>query len=131
MSDINLENQNNNIHDEAVLKDYEVVKKLSFWASIIYKIKNGKAQKFLPSADLKPQKTYKSISYMWNMGNLRTSLFNTLDSIRNFFINPFTKSPINSLEAQIIGKSDSTAVINEPNLNFIIPKPINLNKKNN
>lgn len=133
MNDINLKNQNNNIQDESAIKNYEVevVKKISFWANLIYKIKNGKAQKLLPAAELKPQKTYKSISYMWNMGNIRASLFNTLDTVRNFFFNPFEKNPINSIEAQIIGKGDtSVAALKENQINFIIPKPINIKKNN-
>ena len=64
--DDNLKNENKNIHDETILENYdaEVIKKISFWANLIYKIKNGKNQKFLPSTELKPQKTYKSIFYI-------------------------------------------------------------------
>ncbi len=128
--DDNLKNENKNIHDETILENYdaEVIKKISFWANLIYKIKNGKNQKFLPSTELKPQKTYKSIFYMWNMGNLKISLFNKLDSVRNIFVNSIHKNNINSLEAQIIGKGDSAIVLKDPQINFIIPKPINLKK---
>lgn len=128
--DDNLKNENKNIHDETILENYdaEVIKKISFWANLIYKIKNGKNQKFLPSTELKPQKTYKSIFYMWNMGNLKISLFNKLDSVRNIFVNSIHKNNINSLEAQIIGKGDSAVVLKDSQINFIIPKPINLKK---
>ena len=131
MNDINLKNQNNNIQDETVLHNYEVVKKISFITNLIYKIKNSKTQKLLPTTELKPQKTFKSIHYMWNMANFRTSLFNILDSIRNFLSNSFQKNPVNSLEAQIIGKSNNVVILSETPINFIIPKPIKLKKNNN
>ena len=131
MNDINLKNQNNNIQDETVLHNYDVVKKISFITNLIYKIKNSKTQKLLPTTELKPQKTFKSIYYMWNMANFRTSLFNILDSIRNFLSNSFQKNPVNSLEAQIIGKSNNVVILNETPINFIIPKPIKLKKNNN
>lgn len=107
----------------------EAVKKLSFWAHLFYRILAGKAQKLLPSAELKPQKTYKSIFYMWNLGNFRTVLFNSLDSIRNSFVHAFEKSNINSLKTQIIGKDINSSVsLKNSELAIIVPKPIIINR---
>lgn len=118
-------------HNSDVLENskVEAVKKLSFWTHLFYRIRAGKAQKLLPSAEQKPQKTEKSIFYMWNLGNFRTTIFNSLDSIRNTFVNSFEKGTINSLKAQIIGKDITNSVaLKNSDLAIIVPKPIIVNR---
>lgn len=118
-------------HNSDVLENskVEAVKKLSFWTHLFYRIRAGKAQKLLPSAELKPQKTEKSIFYMWNLGNFRTTIFSSLDSIRNTFVNSFEKSTINSLKAQIIGKDiTNSSTLKNTELAIIVPKPVIINR---
>jgi len=118
-------------HNSDVLENskVEAVKKLNFWTHLFYRIRVGKAQKLLPSAELKPQKTEKSIFYMWNLGNFRATIFSSLDSIRNTFVNSFEKSTINSLKAQIIGKDiTKSSTLNNTELAIIVPKPVIINR---
>lgn len=118
-------------HNADVLENSkaEAVKKLSFWTHLFYRIRVGKAQKLLPLGEPKPQKTEKSIFYMWSLGNFRTTIFNSLDFIRNTFVNSFEKSTINSLKAQIIGKDIiSHSTLKNSELTIIVPKPVIINK---
>ena len=73
MNKRNSSNINNNSNSTDVLQDYEieVVKKIGFWANLFYKITKHKDQKLLSSGNTKPQKTYKSISYLWFLGDIK------------------------------------------------------------
>lgn len=127
MDDMNFKNQNNTSQKTTTLNDYEieVVKKISFWASLFYNVKNKKEQKLLPSITCSPPKTYKSISYMWNIGSLRTSLFNTFDSFKKIIIHSKKDSTINTLKREIIGKNIKPSLMqNSTSTNIIIPKNI-------
>lgn len=129
MNDKKLVNQNNNFHEANVLKDYEieVVKKISFWASLFYKLKKQNT-KFLPAVSNTPRKTYKSISYMWNLGNFKASLFNILDNLKNSISKSETTINNNSINLQIIGKGnnhDEISKTTQNNISVIIPKQIN------
>lgn len=130
MNDENLKNQNNTFHDTAVLEDYEVeiVKKIGFWATLLYRLKN-KNIKLLPAGNTKPQKTYKSIHYMWNLGSLKTSLFNTLDNIWQFIYKEKSDTKINSISPQIIGNENNNSKNTTSDIPIIMPKPINPNNK--
>ncbi len=106
----------------------EAVKKLSFWTHLFYRIKTGKAQKLLPSAEPITQKTHKSISYMWNLGNFKATLFGSLDYIRNTFVHSVEKNTITSLKAQIVGKDIISSTLQNNEVAIIVPKPIIINK---
>jgi len=124
MNDENFKNQNNNFHENTVLEDYEieVVKKISFWANLIYKFKNIK---LLPSGNTKPQKTYKSIFYMWNLGSFKNSIFNTLDTLKASFSKSQNINSKNSIDLQIIGKNNNyQSSKNSNKISIIIPTPI-------
>lgn len=131
MNDENLKNQNNAFHDANVLEDYEIeiVKKIGFWATLLYKFKN-KNVKLLPSGNTKPQKTYKSIFYMWNLGSFKISLFNTLDNFKSSISKHEITDNKNYINLQIIGKEDNYKQNIESNTSVIIPKPINSAKHN-
>ncbi len=121
-----------NIDDTNLSDEYYVVKKISFWTNLFYKIKNNKQPKLLSSVELKPQKTFKSIFYMWNLGNFRTLLFNSLDFFNNIFFHFLEKNSINSIQTQIIGKDiNNTIAINNSKISIIVPKPINISKNIN
>lgn len=136
MNKENYGNINNNSNSTDVLQDYEieVVKKIGFWANLFYKITKHKDQKLLSSGNTKPQKTYKSISYLWFLGDIKNSVFNTLDNLKNSISYKNLENNSNFLKPEIIGKNISNENNNIENLenvqlntntqDIIIPKPI-------
>ena len=124
MNDENFKNQNNTFQNAQTMEDYdiEIVKKISFWTTLFYKFKN-KNVKLLPSGNTKPQSTYKSITYMWLLGDLKNSLFSKFDKLKSTIIK--------QKEIQITNSYISNAQINtNSNINaIIVPRTVNINNK--
>ena len=91
------------------LKDYEqdVPDRKNFFSSLLNKFKTNKSQKLLTTGeDTKTHTTNRSISSLWGIGNLRASLFTSLDNVRKSISKKFSsKEPRNTLSVEIIGEN--------------------------
>ena len=124
MNDENFKNQNNTFQNAQTMEDYdiEIVKKISFWTTLFYKFKN-KNVKLLPSGNTQPQSTYKSITYMWLLGDLRNSLFSKFDKLKSKI---FKQKEIQTTNSYI---SNSQINTNSSVNTIIVPKTVDIKNK--
>lgn len=123
---------NDSIDSLSDLKDYEIKTpdKKNLFSSFLNIFKN-KNQKLLDSGN-HTKTTTRSISSMWRMGNLRTSLFNSIENIRKSISGKFSKTEIrNKITPEIyveenleVGENKETPKDTVKNLQdtpFVIP----------
>ena len=99
-----MDNHINNIETNSSLQDYEIEiqNKQNFFTTILNKYKLNKNQKLLNSGN-KIKTTNQSISSLWGLGNIRASLFRTIDSVRKTISKKLSpKSNQNSFTPEII-----------------------------
>ena len=127
-----MDNNINNIETNSSLQDYEIEiqNKQNFFTTILNKFKLNKNQKLLNSGN-KIKTTNQSISSLWGLGNIRASLFRTIDSVRKTISKKLSpKSNQNSFTPEIIGKNlenqkensiSKEDILNEQHTSPIIP----------
>lgn len=106
------------------LQDYEIEipNKKNFFTSFLDKFKLNKNQKLLDSGN-RPKTTTRSISSLWRLGNIKASLFHTLDSVKKIMSNKFSSEPHkNSLIPEIIGENLENQKENDFSKDSIISK---------
>ena len=108
MDDKKLNNDNiENISSNMQNYNIEIPDKKNFFESLLDKLKSNKNQKLLDSSN-HIKTTNRSISSLWGFGNFRTSLFNTLDTVRKAIFDRFSSEPQkNTLAVEIIGNDSS------------------------
>lgn len=127
------DNPSSNIQDYEV----EITEKKGVFSKLFEKLKQNKNQKLLDSGN-NAKTTNRSISSLWEIGNIRTSLFSSFDNVRKAFTSKFSKTQEkrNTLAIEIIGEEkeinqDEKVTLNSSEKEVILPPVIQDSKPKN
>lgn len=103
-NDIENETKDNSLNDYEI--EVDMPEKKGFFANIIDKLKGNNSTKLLDSGEKETfQKTSRSISSMWAMGSLRSTISKTFDNISKALFKSSEKVEQNNITTEIIGQS--------------------------